>query len=65
MKNMRTFEVKFISATNTKGSRIKITDLLKNESKTISYNYSYNNAMDGAVDFLENEKNINIEFTSE
>lgn len=63
--NMRTFEVKYISATNTQGSRIKITDLLKNESKTIPYNYSCNNVMDGAIEFLENEKNITIEFTSE
>ena len=62
--NLKTFEVSYIGATNTQGSRIKIQDFLKNEVKYIPYNYNYNNCMDGAIEFLES-KGIEVLYTSE
>lgn len=64
MKNLKTFEVTYIGATNNQGSRIIIQDFLKNEVKYIPYNYNYNNCMDGAIEFLES-KGIEILYTSE
>ena len=39
-------EVKYLSATHTKGSRIKITSLRFKDSVTISYDYKYNQIND-------------------
>jgi hypothetical protein len=55
------FEVKFIGATNTQGSRIKIIDSLRGKSKVIPYNYSFNNVLDGAINFFIEEKGLKKE----
>lgn len=60
---MRTFEVKYLSATNTRGSRVKIIDLQRSEHKevyvVISYDYELNNIWEMAQKYL-NEKGIKI-----
>jgi len=63
--NTRILNVKYLGPTNTKGSRIKIIDHHFNQSVTISYNYEYSNALQGAVDYLlENGWDV-IGFNSE
>ena len=53
MKTFRAFEVKYIGATNTKGSRIRITDCRFEESAIIDYDYSCNSSTDIAIKYLE------------
>ena len=45
--NTRLLNFKYFGPTNSKGSRVKITDKRFKKSKTIPYDYRYNNA--GAV----------------
>lgn len=52
MENKRGFEIKYLGATDTKGSRVKIKDLRNKVSKIISYDYSYNNIYDMAEAWL-------------
>ena len=52
MKTFRSFEIKYVSATDTKGSRISIHDLRNNKRKIISYNYEYNNIYQIAEAYL-------------
>ncbi len=52
-KNHRLFHVKYIGATNTRGSRVKINDLRFQRSKTIPYNHEHNCIADMAEDYLE------------
>ena len=40
-KNTTGLKVKYIGATDTKGSRIKFTQLNNNKSVTVSYNYKF------------------------
>jgi hypothetical protein len=42
IKKVHLIEIKYLSATNTKGSRIKITSLRFEDSVTIPYDYKYN-----------------------
>lgn len=53
---LRAFKIKYISATNTCGSRVKIIDLHRSHekqiSKTISYDYEYNNIWEIATNYL-------------
>ena len=44
-----------MGATNTKGSRIKITDERFEESITLSYDYKYNNGIEQAIEYLSNK----------
>jgi|TARA_R100000081_G_C4814411_1_gene173684 hypothetical protein len=44
--------VKYLGPTNTKGSRIKLTDKWFGQSKTISYDYRFSSSMEGATSFL-------------
>jgi hypothetical protein len=47
-------EAKSLGATNTKGSRIKLTYLhYPNDNVTISFNYSYNSIKDQVAEFLK------------
>lgn len=58
MKNLNNYhvlKVTFLGATDTKGSRIKIQSERFEESKTISYNYEYNNTFEGAQNYLESK----------
>jgi hypothetical protein len=55
MKHFHLIEAKYVGATNTRGSRIKLTSLrFPNDSFTVSYNYKFSNALDIAIDELEN-----------
>tara|TARA_Y100001963_G_scaffold155785_1_gene247820 strand:+ start:1094 stop:1414 length:321 start_codon:yes stop_codon:yes gene_type:complete len=59
--------IKYLGATDTKGSRIKITDTRLKESKTISFDYKFNSILEIVIDyFIENGyKNIISGFTSD
>lgn len=42
MQKVHLIEVKYLGATNTRGSRVKFTSLRFKDSVTISYDYKYN-----------------------
>jgi len=52
MKNYHIVEVKYLPATNTMGSRVKLTSPRLNESKTLPYNYSLSSITEMAEDYL-------------
>lgn len=52
MKNYRMFTVKYIGASNTKGSRVKIVDTRFKKSVTVSYDHKFNRAADIGLDYL-------------
>ena len=54
MTHYRGIKVKYIGATNYKGSRIKITDERFDQSKIIDYSYKYGNVLDQSIDYLQN-----------
>ncbi len=60
----RTFIVKGISATDTKGTRVKIIDSLNAHSKIIPFDYTCNSISDAAVAYI-GEKGIHITGKSE
>lgn len=64
MKNLKSFEIKFLGATNTQGSRVKIHDILRNESIIIPWDYNFYSSLEIAISYLQ-KKNINIIGTSE
>lgn len=51
---MKLFKVKTLSATNTKSTRVKITNLQTSEIKVLPYNYKYNNSAEIAKNWIEN-----------
>lgn len=59
INNLHAFTIKYLGATNTKGSRIKITSERFEQSITISYNHEFNSAIDCALAYLLN-KGFNI-----
>jgi hypothetical protein len=54
MKNFHIIKVKYLGPTNTKGSRVKMVSERFVSSKTISYDYKFNSAVDMAADWLTN-----------
>lgn len=53
LKNYQLIKVKYLGATNTLGSRVKMIDTrFENKSKTIPFNYSLNNVNDMAAEYL-------------
>lgn len=54
MKNYHVLKVAYLGPTNFKGSRVKITSERFEQSKTISWNYSFNSSYDIAADWLKN-----------
>tara|TARA_Y100001973_G_scaffold84589_1_gene125874 strand:- start:45 stop:329 length:285 start_codon:yes stop_codon:yes gene_type:complete len=67
MDRLRSFSIKLLPATNTKGTRIKIIDTFfqgrtkdKTTAVVLSYNYKYNHCLDQAIDHLKKVCNINI-----
>ena len=48
----RAFKVKYLGPTNFRCSRVKITDTRFNKSKTVSYDYQFNGALDIAINYL-------------
>ena len=53
MRNLHMVEVKYLGATNTKGSRVKLTSHRFKSSITIPYSYEFNSADDIGTDWLE------------
>jgi len=54
MTSFYLIEAKSLGATNTRGSRIKLTYLhYPNDNVTISFNYSYNTIKDQVAEFLK------------
>ena len=53
MTNLNTIEIKFISPTNFRGARIKLTSPRFKSSVTISYDYSMSNTYEIAQEWLE------------
>ena len=51
----RMFEVKFLSPTNYRGDRVKITDTRFEKSVIISYNYEDRGTLETALKFLINK----------
>jgi len=64
VKNLRGFEVKYLGATNTKGSRMKLTDLRFNKSKYVYRSYNYMNGKQDCIDYL-NKIGIKVLFSCE
>lgn len=53
MKSYHLIEVKYLGATNTRGSKVKITSLrFRNDSITASLDYSSNSIKDQAIELL-------------
>ena len=48
----RILNFKYLGPTNTKGSRVKITDKRFQRSKTVAFDYRFTNAVEVAVDYL-------------
>lgn len=59
VENFRAFEVHYLGATNSTGSRVKIKDLRFRISKTIPYDYAFRDTIDIAKNFLT-KKGINL-----
>lgn len=51
-KRYRPFAVKYISPTNFRGGRVKITDIRRGKSKTIPWTHDFNNSADYALNYL-------------
>lgn len=54
IKHCRGIKVKYLGATNNKGTRIKLTDEYFGQSKIINFSYEYNWCHDHAIDYLKN-----------
>jgi len=52
MQKLHVIKVKYLGATNTKGSRIKITSERFGQSIIRDYNHQYNNAIDNGIAIL-------------
>jgi len=52
LKNLRAFKIKYIGATNSRGSRVSIKDLRNNKTLIIAYDYEFNNICDMANKYL-------------
>jgi len=51
--NYRMFVVTYLGPTDTKGSRVKISDPRFKSSRTIPFGYKYDRMKDQAIDYLE------------
>ena len=54
--------IKTLPATDTKGTRIKITEAESQISWAIPYDYNFNSSKDVALNYLENEKGRKADF---
>jgi hypothetical protein len=69
MDRLRSFSIKLLPATDTKGTRIKIidtffqgrtVDIVRTTAVVLSYDYKYNHLLDQAIDHLKKVCKINI-----
>ena len=63
MKHLHLIKVKYISATDFKGARVKLTSTRHNKSKIIPFDYKFNNAMEVAKDYIKNDLKYTIKAT--
>ncbi len=58
MQNLRCIQVKYLGATNTRGSRVKITEnrLGSNDSIALPYDYKIGDVMQQAQEYLESRE---------
>lgn len=54
MKYYQVIKAQYKGPTDTRGSRVVLTDYRFNKRKTIPYNYEFDNARDIAINWLEN-----------
>lgn len=65
MQNLHLIEVKYLPATNTRGSRIKATSLRFGDSVVIPFDYSANNIAQGFILWLSaNNNDLGIKYSS-
>ncbi len=64
MENLRGFKVKYHGPTDTRGSRVSITDTRHNQKVTIPYDYKLNSAYDMAEVWLK-EKGIECKWLTD
>jgi hypothetical protein len=62
--NLHAFEVRYLGATNSLGSRVMIKSLRFNQRVTIAYNYSFDSTYAIAIDYLT-KKGYEIEAKAE
>jgi len=60
LTHLKGYEVKYFSATNTKGARIKITDTRLNKYEYLPYDYAYSTIWQQAAVYLLTIQNIKI-----
>ena len=53
MQNLHAFKITYLGATNTRGSRVKITSLRFEQSKLLSYNNEDRDSTETAKKYLE------------
>lgn len=51
--NYHAIRVSYLGPTNSRGSRMKLTSLRFNDSLMLSYDYSFNQGRDQAINFLQ------------
>ena len=51
--NYRAFTISYVPATNTRGSRVSITDNRFSQKKVINYNHEYHDILEIAQTYLE------------
>ena len=59
IKHLRAFIVRYLGPTNTRGSRVKITDKRNDRHKTIPYRYTTDSALETAIEYL-GERGFNV-----
>lgn len=52
LPNYHIIVVSYLGATNSRGSRMKLTSLRFNDSITLNYDYSFNSGKDQAIKYL-------------
>ena len=53
LNNLHIFKIKYLSATNIRGSRVKITSERFQHSKIIAYDYQFNSITEMAENYLK------------
>lgn len=53
LPNYHLIKVSYLGATNSRGSRMKLTSLRFNDSVLLSYDYSFNQGKDQAIKYLQ------------
>lgn len=56
MKTYNIIKIKYLPATNSRGSRVLLTNERLSERKTIAFDYALNNIEDMAIAYLKTKK---------